>query len=269
MYNFYRTMENIIKQIVKLNSKDYLEFLNKRIKSFTKVEYFKPSCNEHKTVVTTKFFGKDSKIVSGYAPLVLDDDSAYFLLFDKIKQLSSNYNLDNPLDVDKLSVLAVQTSVFEYFGNGAPNDVVRTLLYRNSFMKDEDLSISKFKGSNQSMCTERSALAQNYFKLLGYDCSYLSGIVFLNGQKDLHAFNVVRFSDATKIFDLVCTPINSTTKNLPSPIMCNLNYDLSLKALTDGEMDNLDVPYINFQSQSGKYHCISYGNLDKFQMADE
>ena len=109
-------MENIIKEIVKLNSKDYLEFLNKRIKSFTEVEYFKPSCNERKTVVTTKFFGKESKIVSGYAPLVLDDDSAYFLLFDKIKQLSSNYNLDNPLDVDKLSVLAVQTSVFEYFG---------------------------------------------------------------------------------------------------------------------------------------------------------
>ena len=76
MYNSYRTMENIIKQIVKLNSKDYLEFLNKRIKSFTEVEYFKPSYNERKTVVTTKLCGKEGKMGWGYAPLVWDDERA-------------------------------------------------------------------------------------------------------------------------------------------------------------------------------------------------
>lgn len=258
-------MKNIVKEILKFNRNKFFIYLKSKIDLMGKVDHFLPSDNEHKSKSTNLFFGSNSKILSGYSPLVLDDIEAYFVLFETLKQNSSNFNLNNENEIDNFVCDSIQKAVFRYFGNGVPNDVVRTMLYKTAHEKDEDLPISKFKGTNMSMCTERSALAHNFFKILGYNSSYVSGMVFLNGQKDLHSYNAVQLSSGYKIFDLVCTPTKSIEHNLPNPIMCNLDVNMGKMMLNNGEIDNLDLPQTNFKSQSGKDYFISYGNIDKFE----
>lgn len=256
-------METNVKEILKFSSDEFREYLKNKIDKLSKVDFFVPSTNDNKIKATNLFFGKDSKIVSGYAPLVLDDDEAYFVLFNKLKQNSTKYDLEK--EVDKLVCESVQQAVFSYYGNNSPNDVIRTMMYKNAFIKDEDLSISNFKGTSMSMCTERSALAHNFFKILGYNSCYISGIIFLNGQRSLHSYNAVELKSGYKIYDLVCTPINSLEHNLPNPIMYDLGENEAGKLLsTTAEIDNLNLPSIEFKSQTGKIYSICYGNLDEF-----
>ena len=215
--------------------------------------------------MTNLFFGEKSKIVSGYAPLVLDDNEAYMVLYNTLKENAKDYDLNDENNIDKFVCNSVQKAVFKYFGNDSPNDIKRLMLYRNAYEKDEILSISKFKGTNLSMCSERSALAHNFFKLLGYNSSYLSGIIFLNGAKDLHSFNAVQLNSGYVIYDLICTPIKSLEENLPNPIMYKVNESVGKTIIeNNGEINNLDLNQINFTTQTGKIFTISYGNLDKF-----
>lgn len=230
---------NNLKKILETKEENYGDLLRELISKMEIEQYFCPTTKKMKS--TNKFLSKKTKLVTGYADFVLDDENAYFLLFKKIKE--NGFLLNNKNFSDEQICKFVQNSVFDYFGIGTPSDEQRTRIYRDAFQKEKDVSIKDFRESGNSMCLERASLSHNYFLLMGFNAELVAENVLLNSQRDLHTFNVVSLNDGKYIFDLVASKIKDA--QMPSPIMTNLSNGYL------GEN-------ISFTSQSGKINFINY-----------
>lgn len=234
-------MKNLQK-ILKTKNEDYKSLLGEIENSFEIENFFCP--RDNKVSRASGFLGEKTKLVTGYADFVLDDESAYELLFDNVKASENLMQKNGKYNAENLCKL-VQKTVFDYYGTGRPNDIYRTFVYRNAYNKETDVSVKSFCGTGNSMCLERASLAHNYFLLLGVQDTLVSSDIIINGEKDLHTFNVVEIDGKKYIFDLVCSKI--LNEKMPNPIMKNLSEDKKYK----GES-------ISFISQSGKNNTISY-----------
>ena len=232
-----------IQKILNTKPSDYPRLVKALSGELESEKYFCP--REHNVTESAKFFGKESRLVAGYSNLVLDDDFAYAVLFDKLKDEQMNICRNNKID-DKAVCKLVQEAVFEYFGTGRPDDLGRTYLYNAAYQDGRIVSIREFCGNGKAMCLERASLAQNYFKLLGYDSKLMGGDISLNGSVDLHTYNVVSLSDGDYVFDLVCSKI--VDGPMPSPLMTRL-----------GSGEYYDK--VTFVSQSGRTNTIEYKDL--------
>jgi hypothetical protein len=110
---------------------------------------------------------------------LLDDEQAYVDFLQTIE------GCDNPLK----QIIAVQYFIDDYFGVGN-DDKKRRML--NQSLKDQH-SIKEYKGKNIAMCFERSTMAQNLFKLAGFDSMLV--------MKDGHTYNILQTEKSVILFD--------------------------------------------------------------------
>lgn len=101
--------------------------------------------------------------------------------------------------------VAVELFLNSYFGYPPLSDTRSEFAYRElektgdmHQLSDDDwwdrienVDISVFKGQEIAMCTERASMAQNILTFFGYEVSYVSGSVEVDGETEHHAFNVI------------------------------------------------------------------------------
>lgn len=99
----------------------------------------------------------------------------------------------------------VAKTIFDYIGNPE----VRTVKDRLSHLKEDDELakgernyISAFKGTGDAWCMERSAMAHQLFKFLGYDAELVTSQIMIDGKTSGHAFNLIKLEDQVVMFDL-------------------------------------------------------------------
>ena len=128
-----------------------------------------------------------------------DEHDVYKLLIEKLAQ--------NPDDV----VASVGETVFDYVGGAELKGDIKDLhKARMSRLRDLDFEeeqkdrgkISLFRNSNAAWCVERSAIAHQCFKFLGYDSRLMVSNIVKNGESEMHAFNIVQTGEgAGVLFD--------------------------------------------------------------------
>lgn len=235
-----------------INFKNKIEFaerLKELQKSENSVNFFCPK-GDGSLVKTNKFLNSNSLVVTGFTPLVLDDLSAYNILFNNLSKL--------PIKFTQFDLIrCVQKSVFDYFGYSKPNEINRIQTYKNCFEKDINVSISLFKGTGNSWCLERATLCHNFLKLLGIDSVLISGDIELNGNRQSHCYNTYKINNCTYLLDLLNTP--SSKDNIPAPICVQLYNE---NKLFDNKVETeLNQVYsCNFVSKSGRLYHIDYLN---------
>lgn len=246
---------NNLQKILSLSNNCYDDFIQETLSSLSSCKYFCPKRYSNKIIKTCDILNEDTKIVTGYAPLIIDDNEIYKILFDNLKKM--NNGMRNEF---QLITQGVQKTVFDYCGSGRPDDFLRTSIYRDAYYKDKVVSIKNFKSNNLSMCTERSCIAHNLFKILGLKSCLVAGEISLNGEKDLHTFNVVEVNGESYIYDLICTPIR-VDKPMPQAIMHKLSYEQSNILFNyDNKVLNFEPISCDFSSQSGNNFHITYEN---------
>lgn len=102
---------------------------------------------------------------------------------------------DNPHEVFD----AVKETVGEIFGGFGYDERARQDILLGNFSR---LSIRNFAGKNTSACSERAALAHNFFKFLGYESYFVSSPVIINDNLEGHNFNIVRLGQDYYVYDL-------------------------------------------------------------------
>ncbi len=229
----------IINEVLKADKSGYKALLSMLEGSLDKEQYFCPT--DGKVTKAKGFFDKDSRLITGYAPLVLDDDEAYFMLFEALKGKTEALNRVNPSERDIIVAKTIQEVVFGYYGVGRPDDFGRTMLYRQADAQDRQVSMKEFKDSRRAMCLERASLAHNCFLLLGYDSTIVASDTYLNGEKNLHSYGIVTLGEEEYVYDLVCSKV--LEGDMPSPIIAKVE---------DG-LEN-----ITFTSQRGRENTITY-----------
>ncbi len=237
--------------MINFKSKEiFYDNLNKMLKKENTAEYFYPNASSNKSIKTTKFLGPNTLIATGYSHLVLDDLSAYDLLYDNLTKLPEKYSA---YDLIK----CVQKSVFDYFGYDKPNEYERLKTYKLNYDKDIHTSIINFKNTGNSWCLERASLCHNYLKLLGLNSALISSNIELNGNKQLHAYNTLEINGFKYLLDLLNTP--SSPENIPRPIFEKISDDIDLF----NEQHSIDFGNnysFSFVSKSGKHYHINYLN---------
>ena len=120
--------------------------------------------------------------------------------------LVKDYNINNKGTV----VSALEWFINDYFGLGGKTtreDVFNTYAWEHSTTDEEYFEMLKnnkigdLKGSGASMCTERSAVAQQILSLFGIDTYYCMGCVEKNGKQEAHCFNVTKGKDGYILLD--------------------------------------------------------------------
>ena len=259
-------MQNIdVEKILNLKKEEYCSFVDKQAKAFGCVNFFCPNQTDDKCTKTDKFFFKDSKVLTGYAPIVFDDVEPYCLLFDNIKKYvnKKDKNDQSKLLIKLLKI--VQLSVFEYYGIGKPDEAEMLLLLKEYYFKDQNIPISAFKHTNNSFCIERACLAHNFFKLIGISSETVSQNIYMNGTKILHMFNVLKIDNKYFLYDLLNT-YHTKSIQMPSFVFEHLD-DKQGEMAFDGSKQSQPIILQNvaIKSQTGKNYTIDYGPIKTTQ----
>ena len=248
----------MIEEILKLNKEDYISFIDKRIEALEKCDSICPASYDFDLVKTNKFFGEKSKIITGYSPLVIDDKEIYCMLFDNVKKFFAE-----GFDSEEENFIAlskcVQKTVFEYIGIGRPKEEIRQMIFKIDYEKEIDTSIKSFKNSFAGLCTERSAIAHNCFQMLGLESVFASEYIFLMGQKDLHAFNFVKFNGQAYLYDLINT-YYMPEKEMPDVVLKKIDKEMTKEIFDDRQTCGcLEIYAVPSTAQSGREYTIDYG----------
>ena len=136
-------MENF-QEILDLNKEDYKAYIKAKIATFEKCKNFCPTGSLTCMNKTKKFFwGEDSQIVTGYSPLIIDDEEIFEYLFENIKkdftETPKNYR-----DYKKKLFRCVQKAVFDYLGVGRPRLNQRDFVLRAIFEMEKKTSRKNF-----------------------------------------------------------------------------------------------------------------------------
>lgn len=257
-------MQNLaVNKILSMQNKDYVCFVDSQAHLFGCVDSFCPNQTKNRCQKTNKFFFKNSKFITGYAPIVFDDYAPYNIFFDNIKKYVCAQDINNKSKLLKKLLNIVQLSVFEYYGIGKPDEEKFLHLLKTYGDKNQDLSIAKLKQTNNSFCIERACLAHNFFKLIGINAQAVSQNVYVNEEKSLHMFNVVQIDDNYFVYDLINT-YYTQSKPKPQFVFKQLDDKQGKMIFDDNEQANAVVlQNVSIKSQSGKDYVIDYGAKDQ------
>ena len=211
------------------------------------------------TSVCTQFLGKNSKIVTGYSNIVIDDDSVYENLYDNI-----NLFLGKERNKNLSTALAIQKTVLDYYGIGKPaNEMDKLMFLKLQYDKGENTSIGMLKGKRWATCMERSALAFDMFQSLGYKCSLIATDIQMENENCGHSFIVVQIESKYYVYDLICSKIFD--KDMPSPIFCELPTNVGKNIIEGNIPYNFNLNDVEFCTQSGKTKTITYQFFSKIK----
>ena len=166
-----------------------------------KTDGYKGFIGKNKRVITTEMYN---------APGVLfDDDTVYELLIKSMIQNKSTFGT--------LPLFSLQNTVKDYLGKPAIGDQrnMRMREKRKEYGKDSsddpmyEISISELKDSGAE-CSEFATLSHNLISFCGFEDELVSGICNMNGQAELHAFNIITINGVRYLYDsanelVVCT----------------------------------------------------------------
>lgn len=116
------------------------------------------------------------------------------------------YNIQNKGSV----VSFLEWFINDYFGlggNKTREQIFNDYAWNNSetdeeyFQMLENNKLGDLKGSGASMCTERSALAEQILTLFGIESYYCMGCVERKGKQEAHCFNVTKGKDGYILID--------------------------------------------------------------------
>ena len=204
------------------------------------------------TTVCNNFVGKHSQIVTGYSNIIVDDDSIYDNLFDNIQYFQNKYHRDA-----NIISFAIQKTVLDYYGIGRPSEEFEKILFlKTQYDKGQNTSIKQLKGKRWATCMERSGLAYNLFRSLGYHCALIATDISLVNENCGHTFIVVELDNDYYIYDLICSKIYD--KDMPSPLLCKLNKEIGKSIINGVIPSNFDLKNINFKTQSNTEKTITY-----------
>jgi len=152
--------------------------------------------SEHNFLTQSSIIAVESGIGCMRYCTIGDLSNAYRMI---IEELQSNDNIDF-FDATKLVFETIQ----KYFGNTSEFNT------RMEYFPDEDEvecegkergKISDLEGKNSAACVERAALAHNLMKMLGIDSTYKASAILNGGEKEAHAYNLVKYNGKAYIFD--------------------------------------------------------------------
>ena len=247
-----------IKKILELDRNDFFTFIDQRINDLEKCESICPAMHDYDLVKTNKFFGDSSKIITGSSPLVIDDKEIYCMLFENVKKF---FNKEFKNENERIIALSkcVQKTVFDYIGIGRPDEVKRLIIFKTDNERDVDTSIKSFKNNFAGLCTERAAIAHNCFQMLGIESVFASEYIFLQGQKDLHAFNFFKYDGQVYLYDLINT-YYMKDKEMPDTILKKIDKDMADEIFDNREScDCQEIYSVKSTAQSGREYTIDYG----------
>lgn len=164
------------------------------------------------------------------------EQNGFFGRNDEIKMIVNDFNLDSPqIVIDDIDVYkmffnnytllkekfpnkpegaihsaAIRGTVDAYYGKFYGNANLRLSLAKSKvdFTEDGDImvapaSVSKLKGKNAAMCTERASMSHNLWLIGGYESYYVeaTSIKFEGCEDQGHAYCLVNSNGSFKMFD--------------------------------------------------------------------
>ena len=121
--------------------------------------------------------------------MVSNADSCFVIKNNEYLYKFFNFLKDKKIKTINEALNAVYSFINNYFGVDG-NDEKKELLLNDREASD----ISVLEGQNAAMCTERAALAQNLFTVLGVESYFCVGTIRSLSETGLHAFNVIDFN---------------------------------------------------------------------------
>jgi len=249
-------VEKIIKEIQSLNVDEINDYILKRRQNLLSREK-----NKHRFIhysictpnVYKQYLDENCDIYIdqfGEISFFLDDQEYLCLkLIEKIKTKPCN----SITDVSKI----VTEVIYDYFGGVKVNGGEKERLSHLKTTGEKNY-LSAFKGTTHGFCVEKAIVAHQLFKFLGIDSSFVYSPTLVNGEKIIHAFNLISFNNQDCIYDssLVDHTSEETEYN------CIVKFEgCDLKKLQN-------LPPRTLKSQSGKTIVCVYNpdNHPAFQI---
>lgn len=143
-----------------------------------------------------------------------DLETMYKMIIEQIKETDPK----NFKEIFK----SVATVVYDYVGGalveGTMEDRFKHIILDDEF---EDANaynlLSSIKGSKHAYCVERSIIAQEIFTFLGLNSRVVFSPVTINGNKEIHCFNIIKEENKSYIIDTSLIDC-ATTETVYNPI---------------------------------------------------
>lgn len=162
------------------------------------------------------------RVVSYFAPLILDDTSLYIEALEEIEP---------SMKIQAILILICKY-IWKKFGI-IPNERRRLQIYDQASLnweEEEKVSISEFVNESAAMCLEKAAFAHNLLKILDIDSRLYVGKLRVKGNDesgDLHVFNIVYSGNEIYLYD--CSNFfkycKQDGKKVPIPLISEISEE--------------------------------------------
>lgn len=180
---------------------------------------------------------KDEQVLIGsgldYIPCVIGDISSIYLMFGKIVAERQPHTFED------YSICMMKT-IQEYFGDYS-NIEERMNNYPDVDFIADGFPIGKvsdLRGKNAAMCVERAMVAQNLLRLLGINSYYKCSGIIKNGNKEVHAYNVVEYDGKHYIFDATMPTVKDEEI---SPLVAEISEEVFEQLIPVCNRDGISV----------------------------
>ncbi len=185
---------------------------------------------------------KDEQVLIGsgldYTPCVIGDISSIYIMLGK------NVAERQPHTFEDYCVCIMNT-IQEYFGDYSNVDT------RMDNYPDEDFisdgmpigKVSDLRGKNAAMCVERAMVAQNLLKLLGITSYYKCSGILKDGNKEVHAYNVVEHQGKYYVFDATIPTVKDEEI---SPLVAEISEEVFNELVQTRTREGISVEVTHF-----------------------
>lgn len=235
------TKEEIINKIISCENDDELKsFLQSRINELEE-ESGERTVGQGHTVtfreyISSKTHYKPAASI-GKKPcpdLVYDDYTPYFELLKKIHKMGIDY----AEEVFFFNPIMQEISNYIFDGNKSIDEYDRHMIYFSAAYRGEKtVSISQFKHKSCALCSERSGMAHNMFKILGMN----SEVVIGTRNNEPHAYNLI---------------FPKGYENIPAVLV---DFSNPAKCESKSSHKVYDLPYYKVLSEE-EYYSLMEGN---------
>ncbi len=153
---------------------------------------------------------------------------------------------------------AVGKTVDTYFGD------FTMLQYRLSYFPTVDDvtednpqgQVSDIAHKHCAACVERAMMSQNLLTEMGVDSTFkMSGFINSDGEKDAHAYNIIRDNGKYYIFDATQPTLRDGKID---PIVCEIPEAVALKMLDPLSEDGTSVKVSHYNPLQGRVYDVTY-----------
>lgn len=138
-----------------------------------------------------------------------------------------------------------------YFGEYNNNQLRKEIIAQNPFGV---LDISLLAGKKTAVCSERAAIAQNLFSILGVESYYITGYVSDSKGGEPHAFNLIKHNNKFLLYDASKDiPQSINGKTIYVPFISELSLEQVELLFNEKEIIVRNRMYKSFGTYKGKY----------------